>query len=74
MVQISKKRRLPINVKLPNATTRKAIEQLEKREGRHYKIGKSRRTLVKFFGRPPLRGVGLKIKRSRKTGRKPVKF
>lgn len=31
-------------------------------------------TLVEFFSRSPLRGVNLKIKRSRDTGRKLVRF
>ena len=47
---------------------------IEVYEDKHYKLGKPKRSLVKFFGRSPLRGVGLKIKRSRDTGRKPAKF
>lgn len=35
MVRIAKEQRFPFDVKVPNATTRKAIEQLEKRKGKH---------------------------------------
>lgn len=38
------------------------------------KLRKPKGSLVEFFQRSPLRGVDLKIKRSRDTGRKPVKF
>lgn len=38
------------------------------------KLRKPKVSLVEFFQRSPLRGVDLKIKRSRDTGRKPVKF
>ncbi len=69
MVQIAKKRCLLLNAKVPNATTHKTIEQLEKGKG---KRSAPARTLVEFFGHSPLRGV--KIRRPRDTGRKPVKF
>ena len=38
------------------------------------KLRKPKGSLVEFFQRSPLRGVDLKVKRSRDTGRKPVKF
>lgn len=69
MAQAAKERRLAFDTKVPNATTRKAIEQLEKG-----KRPTPAHTLVEFFGRSPLRGVSLKIERSRDTGRKPVRF
>lgn len=34
MVRIAKEQRFPFDVKVPNATTRKAIEQLEKGKGK----------------------------------------
>lgn len=50
------------------------VTLIEVYEDKHYRIGKPGRPLVKSFSRSPLRGVNLKIKRSRDTGRKPVKF
>ncbi len=50
------------------------VKLIESYEDKHHKIGRPRRSLVKFFGRSPLRGVNLKIKHSRDTGRKPVKL
>lgn len=50
------------------------VNLIETYEDKHYKIGWPRRSLVRFFRRSPLRSVNLKIKRSRDTGRKPVKF
>lgn len=47
---------------------------IEAYEDKHYKFRLPSRSLVRFFRRSPLRGVNLKIKRSRDTGRKPVKF
>ena len=50
------------------------VTLIEAYEDKHYRIGRPGRPLIKFFRRSPLRGIGLKIKRSRETGRKPVKF
>jgi len=69
MARAAKERRFTFDAKVPNATTRKAIEQLEKGKG---KRSTSARTLVEFFGHSSLHGV--KIRRSRDTGRKLVKF
>ncbi len=50
------------------------VTLIEAYEDKHYRIGKPGRSLVKFFSRSPLRGANLRVKRSRDTGRKPVKF
>ncbi len=50
------------------------VTLIEVYEDKHYRIGRPGRPLIKFFSRSPLRGVNLKTKRSRDTGRKPVKF
>ncbi len=50
------------------------VTLIEVYEDKHYRIGRPRRYLVKFFGRSPLRGAGLKIRRSRDIGRKPVRL
>lgn len=50
------------------------VALIEAYEDKHYRIGRPGRPLVKFFRRSPLRGTNLGIKRSRDTGRKPVRF
>lgn len=47
MVRIAEEQRFPFDVKVPNATTRKAIEQLEKGKG---KRSASARALLKDLG------------------------
>ena len=50
------------------------VTLIEVYEDKHYRIGRPGRPLVKFFKRSPLRGIGLRVRRSGDTGRKPVKF
>ena len=47
MVRIADEQRFPFEVKVPNATTRRAIKQLQKRKG---KRAKSARALFKGLG------------------------
>jgi DNA-damage-inducible protein J len=37
MLRVADERRLPFEVKAPNATTRKAIAELEAKKGKHFK-------------------------------------
>ena len=41
MVRIAEERRFPFDVKVPNATTRKAIAELERGKGKRFKTSKA---------------------------------